>query len=68
MSRGFALFDLDHTLLPHDTQALFCNFVLRREGWRRVFLIWFFLSLPFAALRLISLRTMKRVFSSYLVG
>lgn len=68
MSRGFALFDLDHTLLPHDTQALFCNFVLRREGWRRVYLIWFFLSLPFAAIRLISLRTMKRVFSSYLVG
>ncbi|MEM7600311.1 MAG: HAD-IB family hydrolase [Verrucomicrobiota bacterium] len=68
MSRSFALFDLDHTLLPHDTQALFCNFVLRREGWRRVYLIWFFLSLPLAALRLISLRTMKRVFSSYLVG
>lgn len=68
MSRGFALFDLDHTLLPHDTQALFCNFVLRREGWRRVYLLWFFLCLPFAALRLIGLRTMKRVFSSYLVG
>lgn len=68
MSRGFALFDLDHTLLPHDTQALFCNFVLRREGWRRIYLLWFFLCVPFAALRLISLRTMKRVFSSYLVG
>lgn len=68
MSRGFALFDLDHTLLPHDTQALFCNFVLRREGWRRIYLLWFALSLPLAAVKLISLRTMKRVFSSYLFG
>ncbi|MEM6279714.1 MAG: HAD-IB family hydrolase [Verrucomicrobiota bacterium] len=68
MSRGYAFFDLDHTLLPHDTQALFCNFVLRREGWRRVYLIWFAFSLPFAVLRLISLRTMKRIFSSYLFG
>lgn len=68
MSRGVALFDLDHTLLPHDTQALFCNFVLRREGWRRVYLLWFALCLPLAALRLLDLRTMKRVFASYLVG
>jgi len=68
MSRGYALFDLDHTILPFDTQALFCNYVLQREGWRRVYLIWFFLCLPFAALRLLNLRTMKRVFASYLVG
>ncbi len=32
--RSYAFFDLDHTLLPFDTQALFCNFVLRRERWR----------------------------------
>jgi len=68
MPRGYAFFDLDHTLLPHDTQALFCNFVLRREGWRRVYLLWFVPCLPLAALRLLGLRTMKRVFSSYLVG
>jgi len=68
MSRGYALFDLDHTLLPHDTQALFCNHVLRREGWRRVYLLWFLPCLPLAAMRLLSLRTMKRVFCSYLVG
>lgn len=66
--RGYAFFDLDHTLLPHDTQALFCNFVLRREGWRRVYLLWFVPCLLLAALRLLDLRTMKRVFSSYLVG
>lgn len=68
MPRGYALFDLDHTILPFDTQALFCNYVLRREGWRRIYLGWFFLSLPFAALRIFNLRLMKRIFASYLVG
>lgn len=68
MSRPFAFFDLDHTLLPHDTQALFCNFVLQREGWRRVWLLWFLPCVPLAAVRLLSLRTMKRLFLGYLVG
>lgn len=68
MDHRYALFDLDQTLLPHDTQALFCNYVLRREGWRRIYLLWFLPCLPFAAVRLLSLRTMKRLFFSYLVG
>jgi len=68
MDERYALFDLDQTLLPHDTQALFCNYVLRREGWRRVYLLWFLPCLPLAAVRLLSLRTMKRLFFSYLVG
>lgn len=68
MSRSFAFFDLDHTLLPHDTQALFCNHVLKREGWRRIWLLWFLPCLPLAALRLLSLRTMKRLFLGYLWG
>jgi hypothetical protein len=56
-SRSYAFFDLDHTLLPFDTQALFCNFVLHRRPWR-VFLHLLFL--PFAlgrALRLVSTTT-----------
>jgi HAD superfamily hydrolase (TIGR01490 family) len=66
--RGYALFDLDHTLLPHDTQVLFCNFVLQKkgEGWRRIYALWFIPLIPLAILKLVSLRTMKRVFSSYL--
>ena len=68
MDHGYALFDLDHTLLPHDTQVLFCNYVLRREGWRRVYLLWFLPCIPLAVVGLLSLRTMKRVFSSYLWG
>ena len=64
---GYALFDLDHTLLPFDTQVLFCNFVLQREAIRRRLYVFIFaLFLPFALLRICSLRKMKRVFSSYL--
>jgi HAD superfamily hydrolase (TIGR01490 family) len=65
-TKGYALFDLDHTLLPHDTQGLFCNFVLKRERWRTVLHLLF---LPFAillALRLISTLAAKRAFMSYL--
>ena len=63
---GWALFDLDHTLLPHDTQVLFANFVLRREGWRRLYLMVFLPLAVLGGLRLIPLRTLKRVFSCYL--
>ncbi len=68
MPRGYAFFDLDHTLLPFDTQALFCNFVLQKEGWRRLYLILYALSIPLYLLRLLNLRMMKRVFASYLWG
>ncbi len=64
----YAFFDLDHTLLPFDTQALFCNFVLRRQPWRIVLHLWF---IPFAlgrAVGLVSTATAKRAFNSYLAG
>jgi phosphoserine phosphatase len=64
----YAFFDLDHTLLPFDTQTLFCNFVLRRQPWR----VWLhLLFLPFAlgrAVGLVSTATAKRAFLSYLWG
>lgn len=66
--RGFAFFDLDHTILPHDTQALFCNFVLRRERWRTLLHLLF---VPFAlakAFNLISTLRAKRAFMGYLWG
>lgn len=66
--KGFAFFDLDHTLLPHDTQALFCNYVLRRERWRTLLHVLF---VPFAllkAVRLISTLRVKRAFLGYLWG
>ena len=62
----YAFFDLDHTLLPFDTQALFCNHVLRREPWRILYLLVFLPVVPFAALKLVGSRTLKRIFMSYL--
>jgi HAD superfamily hydrolase (TIGR01490 family) len=64
----YAFFDLDHTLLPFDTQTLFCNFVLHRHPWRIVLHAWF---VPFAlgrAVGLVSTGTAKRAFLSYLWG
>lgn len=67
-SRSFAFFDLDHTLLPFDTQALFCNFVLHREPWR-VLLHALFVPVALArACGLASTATAKRAFLSYLRG
>jgi phosphoserine phosphatase len=67
-ARSFAFFDLDHTLLPFDTQALFCNFVLKREPWR-VFLHGLFIPVALArACGLASTATAKRAFLSYLWG
>ena len=63
---GWALFDLDHTILPFDTQVYFCNFVLKKHGWRRLYLLLFLPLAPLAATGLMPLRTAKRIFSSYL--
>lgn len=63
---GLALFDLDQTLLPWDTQLLFCNWVLRAEGHRRLFLL---ILIPFLPLsRILGSEGMKRVFLSFLWG
>lgn len=67
-ARSYAFFDLDHTLLPFDTQALFCNFVLHREPWR-VLLHALFIPVALArACGLASTPTAKRAFLSYLRG
>jgi HAD superfamily hydrolase (TIGR01490 family) len=63
---GYAFFDLDHTLLPFDTQLLFCNHVLQRERWRMLYLLVFVPVLPLVLCRLMSLREAKRFFMSYL--
>ncbi|MBB5035522.1 HAD family hydrolase [Prosthecobacter vanneervenii] len=67
-ARSYAFFDLDHTLLPFDTQALFCNFVLHREPWR-VLLHALFVPVALGrACGLVSTATAKRAFLSYLRG
>ena len=68
MPQSFAFFDLDHTLLPFDTQALFCDFVLKRERARTARQLLF---LPFAlgrAMGVVSTVTAKSAFLGYLAG
>lgn len=64
--RGLALYDLDGTLIAWDTQVLLCDHVLKREGWRRAYLLFFAAFLP--AARILGAEGMKRVFLSYLWG
>lgn len=61
---GIALFDLDGTLLAWDCQLLFRDFVVRREPWRRVFLLVFLALAPLAPL--LGKDRMKRVFLAFL--
>jgi len=63
---GFAFFDLDHTILPFDTQALFCNYVLQREPLRRAYVIPFAPAVALAAIKLLDTRGLKRSYLSYL--
>lgn len=64
--QGYALFDLDQTLIPWDTQLLFCDFVLKRIPLRRLYLLGLLPLLPFY--KLIGTDGMKRVFLNYLWG
>ena len=63
---GYALFDMDQTLVPWDTQLLFCNWVLREEPLRRLFLLLFLPMLVFS--KVLGAEGMKRVFLSFLWG
>jgi HAD superfamily hydrolase (TIGR01490 family) len=65
---GFAFFDLDHTLLPFDTQALFANFVLRRERWRTGYLLGVGPLGVLKAAKLVPTVLVKRAFLNFLWG
>ena len=43
---GLALFDMDGTLLPWDTQYVFSCFVVQRHPWRRLLLLFYLACLP----------------------
>ncbi len=63
-----ALFDMDGTLFSGDSQLRFARWILRRHGWRRLYL---FLLVPcgiLRALRLFDTPRMKRAFLSYAYG
>ncbi|MGJ8675970.1 MAG: HAD family hydrolase [Akkermansiaceae bacterium] len=61
---GYALFDLDQTLIPWDTQLLFCDFIIKRMPLRRLFLL---VLIPFLPLvKVLGAEGMKRIFLNYL--
>ncbi|MCB1169013.1 MAG: haloacid dehalogenase-like hydrolase [Leptospiraceae bacterium] len=66
--RSFALFDLDFTLIGHDTLLLFCNYILKKHPWRILYLIFFAPVAVLAAPGWISSGTLKRFFLSFLWG
>ncbi len=64
--KGFALFDLDQTLIPWDTQLLFANWIIRKQPLRRAYLLLFAPFLPLSSI--LGAGGMKRIFVSYLFG
>jgi HAD superfamily hydrolase (TIGR01490 family) len=66
--QGFALFDLDYTLIPHDTIFLFANYVIRRRPWRILFLLAFAPAAALYVLRLTNVLVLKSAFLSFLCG
>lgn len=60
----YCFFDLDQTLIAYDTQALFCQHVLRRHPVRRLFLLSYIPALILYPL--IGKQGLKRVFLGYL--
>lgn len=63
-----ALFDMDGTLFAGDSQLRFARWILKRHGWRRLYLL---LVLPcgiLRALHILNTEQMKRIFLSYAWG
>lgn len=63
-----ALFDMDGTLFALDSQVRFCRWVLRRHGWRRLYLLLVLPAGLLTALHLLPHDVMKRLFLSYAWG
>lgn len=66
--KGLALFDLDGTIVPWDTQLLFSNFIIRKNPLRWFLLLPFLSSLVLFLVRILGENTMKRLFLGYLAG
>lgn len=63
-----ALFDMDGTLFPGDSQLRFARWVLRRHGMRRLYLIPVAVCGILRALRIFNTERMKRAFLCYAWG
>lgn len=62
--QGYALFDLDQTLVPWDMQLLYANWIFHKYPSRRTYLIFFLLAVPFV--KLLGARKLKRLFLAIL--
>lgn len=63
---GTALFDMDGTLLPWDTQYVFSCFVVKRHPWRRLLMLFYLACLPLYCLKIWDENRMKRAYLIYL--
>ena len=63
-----AFFDMDGTLFAGDSQLRFARWVLRRHGWRRLYLLLVLPGFILRGLHLVSLGWAKRLFLSYAWG
>lgn len=63
-----ALFDMDGTLFACDSQLRFARWILRRHGWRRLYLLAVIPCALLRLLRLLDTGQMKRVFLCYAWG
>ena len=63
-----ALFDMDGTLFAGDSQLRFCRWILKRHGWRRLYLLWLVPMGILRGLHLINTQRMKRAFLAYAWG
>ncbi len=60
-----ALFDMDGTLFAGDSQLRFCRWVLRKHGWRRLYLAAVAPCGILRGLRIFNTERMKRAFLAY---
>lgn len=67
-TQGLALFDFDGTLVPTDSQVIFCGHICRRWPWRRLLMLFFWAALPLVLLGKRGIRILKRLFLIYLWG
>lgn len=68
MSKQYAIFDMDFTVIPYDSLMVFCNHMIRKSRWRMIFLFIFLPVVPLKIIKLVSTKTMKRFFLSFLMG
>ncbi|MCB1173137.1 MAG: HAD-IB family phosphatase [Leptospiraceae bacterium] len=66
--RNYAFFDLDYTVIPHDTLFLLGNFVIRRQFWRIYYLLILVPAFGLFLVGLIGPHGLKRAFLCILAG